>query len=55
MLAIRPTSQFKKDLKKAKKQGRNLEISRSICLFYSERTEFSLIPGFGTREKAVVA
>jgi len=30
MLPIRPTSQFKKDLKRAKKQGRDLEHLRTI-------------------------
>jgi mRNA interferase YafQ len=39
MLAIRPTSQFKKDLKKAKKQGRNLEaLSRVLELLVREES-----------------
>jgi len=39
MLTIRPTSQFKKDLKKAKKQGRNLEtLSRVIELLIREES-----------------
>jgi mRNA-degrading endonuclease YafQ of YafQ-DinJ toxin-antitoxin module len=30
MLIIRPTSQFKKDMKKAKKQGRNLQTLKRV-------------------------
>lgn len=37
MLAIRPSSQFKKDLKKAKKQGRNIENLKQVLSMLAER------------------